>query len=94
MGDRLLSLSETQRIHRCPSHVAPGERLPGGHPLDVVRRYIADRWINSERLMGICHLLGAGLLYLMATVTSPDQYTLLFAIPLVTRCFITPPWPW
>jgi nucleoside transporter len=42
--------------------------------------YLADRWLNSEVLMGVCHLLGAGLLYLMATVTSPDQYSLLFLI--------------
>ena len=42
--------------------------------------YLADRWLNSEVLMGLCHILGAGLLYLMATVSSPDQYGLLFLI--------------
>lgn len=42
--------------------------------------YVADRWINSERLMGICHILGAGLLYLMSQLTSPSQYWMLFAV--------------
>ncbi len=52
--------------------------------------YIADRWINSERLMGICHLLGAGLLYLMATVTNPDQFALLFAITFAYSLLYNP----
>lgn len=42
--------------------------------------YLADRWINSEKLMGICHVLGAVLLYLMSQLTSPDQYWSLFAV--------------
>ncbi len=46
--------------------------------------YIADRFINSERLMAICHFLGAGLLYAMSQITSPDQYSLLF---VVTFCY-------
>jgi nucleoside transporter len=52
--------------------------------------YIADRWINSERLMGICHLLGAGLLYLMATVTNPDQFAFLFAITFAYSLLYNP----
>lgn len=31
---------------------------------------IADRWVNAERLLGICHLLGAGLLYYASTLTT------------------------
>lgn len=46
--------------------------------------YLADRVINSERLMAICHILGAGLLYLMSQLTDPSQYWLLFA---VTFCY-------
>ena len=34
---------------------------------------LADRWINAERLLGICHLLGAGLLYYASTLTDYDQ---------------------
>lgn len=52
--------------------------------------YLADRWINSERLMGICHLLGAGLLYLMTQVTSPDQYYTLFAITFAYSLVFNP----
>lgn len=31
---------------------------------------IADRWVNAERLLGICHLIGAGLLYYASTLTT------------------------
>ena len=33
---------------------------------------VADRWINSERLLGLCHLIGGGLLYYTSTVTDPS----------------------
>ncbi len=46
--------------------------------------YLADRWINSERLMGICHVLGAGMLYLMSQFTTRDDYWTLF---VVTFCY-------
>lgn len=32
---------------------------------------VADKWINSERLLGACHIVGAGLLYYTSTVTDP-----------------------
>ena len=41
--------------------------------------YIADRLIASEKLMAICHLLGAGMLYLIAQVQSPGEYWTLFS---------------
>ena len=31
---------------------------------------IADRWINAERLLGVCHLLGAALLWYASTLTT------------------------
>ncbi len=34
---------------------------------------IADKWVNAERLLGICHLLGAVFLFYASTVTSYDQ---------------------
>ncbi len=34
---------------------------------------IADKWINAERLLGICHLLGSACLFYASTVTSYDQ---------------------
>ncbi len=35
--------------------------------------YIADRFLNAERLMGVCHLLGAVALYYIATVTRTEE---------------------
>lgn len=35
---------------------------------------IADKWVNAERLLGICHLIGAGLLYWASTITDPDLF--------------------
>ena len=32
---------------------------------------VADRWINAERLLGICHLIGSALLFWASTVTDP-----------------------
>jgi nucleoside transporter len=37
---------------------------------------IADRYFASEKLMGILHLAGAGLLYAMAQVTTPREFFL------------------
>nr|WP_320038064.1 nucleoside permease [uncultured Bacteroides sp.] len=34
---------------------------------------IADKWINAERLLGICHLLGSVCLFYASTVTGYDQ---------------------
>jgi NHS family xanthosine MFS transporter len=34
---------------------------------------IADKWLNSERLYGICHLIGAAALYFASKATSYDQ---------------------
>jgi nucleoside transporter len=52
--------------------------------------YLADRWMNSERLMGICHILGAGLLYAMSQITSPDQYWTLFTITFAYSLVFNP----
>lgn len=34
---------------------------------------VADKWINSERLLGICHIVGGLMLYYTSTVTEPGQ---------------------
>jgi len=34
---------------------------------------VADRWINSERLQGLCHIAGGGLLYYASTVNNPSS---------------------
>ena len=38
---------------------------------------VADRWVNAERLLGLCHLLGAGLLFWASTITDPDRMYLI-----------------
>jgi NHS family xanthosine MFS transporter len=32
---------------------------------------VADRWINAERVLGLCHVAGAALLFLASTVRDP-----------------------
>ena len=44
--------------------------------------YIADRYFSSERMMAVLHLAGAGLLYWMAQIQTPEEYGLLFGISL------------
>jgi nucleoside transporter len=52
--------------------------------------YLADRLLSSQWLMAGCHLIGAGLLYWMAQIQSPDQYTLLFAVSLAYALVYNP----
>ena len=33
---------------------------------------VADRWVNAERLLGVCHLVGAVLLFWASTIVDPD----------------------
>jgi MFS transporter, NHS family, xanthosine permease len=35
---------------------------------------IADRWVNAERVLGVCHLVGAVMLYWASTVTDPTSF--------------------
>ncbi|MFO0801774.1 MAG: MFS transporter [Gemmataceae bacterium] len=52
--------------------------------------YIADRFIASEKLMAICHLLGAGALYGISQLQSPSDYETLFALTLVYAILYNP----
>ena len=39
---------------------------------------VADRWINVERVLGACHIIGAGLLFLASTVSDyPTLYLIM-----------------
>jgi MFS transporter, NHS family, xanthosine permease len=33
---------------------------------------VADRWVNAERVLGACHIVGALLLFWASTITNPD----------------------
>lgn len=48
---------------------------------------IADRWINAEKLLGICHLIGALLLTWASTITDPDMF---FYVMLLYAMFYMP----
>jgi nucleoside transporter len=52
--------------------------------------HIADRFFSSERMMAVLHLAGAGLLYWMSQIQSPDQYGLLFAVALAYALLYNP----
>jgi nucleoside transporter len=52
--------------------------------------YIADRLMSSEKLMAICHLAGAGLLYLIAQIQDPGEFNTLFALTLVYALLYNP----
>ncbi|MDR2064632.1 MAG: nucleoside permease [Prevotellaceae bacterium] len=52
--------------------------------MPAIAGIIADRWINSERLLGILHLLGAGCLFLASSAKDFDTlYTYMFLNALV-----------
>lgn len=38
---------------------------------------VADRWMNAERVLGICHMVGAGLLLWASTVSDYDTFYLI-----------------
>lgn len=48
---------------------------------------VADRWINAERVLGICHLIGAVLLFAASTVT---DYSTMYILMLLNAMFYMP----
>lgn len=48
---------------------------------------IADRWINAERVLGACHIIGALLLFWAAQAT---EYRLMYIIMLLNSLFYMP----
>lgn len=48
---------------------------------------IADRWVNAERVLGICHIVGAGLLFWAARVEDP---TSMYWVMLFNAMFFMP----
>src|SRR5438552_11822746 len=52
--------------------------------------YVADRFFASERMMGILHLAGAGLLYWMSQIQNPDEFGQLFTVALAYALLYNP----
>jgi MFS transporter, NHS family, xanthosine permease len=48
---------------------------------------IADRWVNAERLLGICHLIGGIILYFIPEVNDPNTF---FWVLLLYMVFYMP----
>ncbi len=48
---------------------------------------VADRWINAERVLGLCHIAGALLLIYAAQLT---DYTLMYFVMLLNSMFYMP----
>ena len=48
---------------------------------------VADRWINAERVLGLCHLIGAGLLLYASTVT---EYSVMYVLLLLNSMVFMP----
>jgi MFS transporter, NHS family, xanthosine permease len=55
--------------------------------MPAIMGIVADKWINAERLLGICHFVGAALLFWASTVTDP---ALFFYVMLLNSMFYMP----
>ena len=48
---------------------------------------VADKWVNAERVLGACHIVGAGMLMWASTVTDPQLF---FWVMLFNSMFYMP----
>jgi NHS family xanthosine MFS transporter len=48
---------------------------------------VADRWLNAERVLGLCHILGAGMLLWASTLT---DYSMFYVAMLFNSFFFMP----
>lgn len=55
--------------------------------MPAIMGIIADKWINAEKLLGLCHFTGAVLLFWASTVTDP---TVFFYVMLLNSMFYMP----
>jgi len=55
--------------------------------MPAIMGIIADKWINTERVFGICHIIGGILLFQATTVTSYDT---LYIVMLLNTMFYMP----
>lgn len=42
--------------------------------MPAIMGIIADKWLNAERVLGFCHLIGAGLLFWSSTIQDPNIF--------------------
>ncbi len=48
---------------------------------------VADRWLNAERVLGICHIIGSVLLFTASTISTPG---LMYFVMLLNSMFFMP----
>ncbi|HVM90261.1 MAG TPA: nucleoside permease [Puia sp.] len=48
---------------------------------------VADRWMHAERVLGLCHIIGAVLLFIASKVTNPDT---MYWVMLLNSMFFMP----
>jgi NHS family xanthosine MFS transporter len=48
---------------------------------------VADRWVNVERVLGVCHIIGAGLLFYATTITNAKT---MYVVMLLNNMFYMP----
>jgi NHS family xanthosine MFS transporter len=48
---------------------------------------VADKWVNAEKVLGLCHLVGAGMLIWSSTITDPHIF---FWVMLLNAMFYMP----
>ena len=52
-------------------------------PMVLILSQLADRFVPSQILMAAFHFLGAGCMYWVSTIDSPDQFQMLYTAMLV-----------
>jgi NHS family xanthosine MFS transporter len=55
--------------------------------MPAVMGIIADKWMNAEKVLGICHIIGAGCLFLASKVSDPNTF---FWVMLLNSMFYMP----
>lgn len=55
--------------------------------MPAIMGIVADRWINGEKVFGVCHLLSAGFLFWASTISNPDLF---FWVMLLNSMFYMP----
>ncbi len=55
--------------------------------MPAIMGIIADKWMNAERVLGLCHILGAGMLIWASTITDPSMF---FWVMLLNSMFYMP----
>jgi len=55
--------------------------------MPAIMGIIADKWVNAERVLGVCHLVGAALLFWASKVQDPNT---MYVVMLLNALFFMP----